>query len=459
MGGANSNRLGIGDQPGGVKLGVGDLAVSQEGYVVFRQDGELAVGWPSDGSVQKLPVEKPTRLSFADGRPVLYVHSSADDELHAVDVQKASVLWSAPLTIPDVATDDEQEESEIRVDAELDTRRLSLASTPDDSRVMAAWDDKLVLFETDAGKRIVTRSYDRDIVDARILSGSERALVVHSEEWSEPEEDDEEATPSTTISIVQLDRGERRTFTVPNCSARVAIDEQSSYAFLAPTTCQRDPISVLSLAPGEESFVRNLPGFGPVRIAPQGTKAIGFLEAGNVDESLFEETSQIPPEPTSEKDDAPEYYLMVIDTETLSFELHAYGDSLPRYAMTPNGQVLLVDQPLGPREQNIHYFEVETGNMREFDGPRVELDHYVMTEDSTHSYALYHGLFEVDISVAEIRSMEVGFTPENLNMGPEDRTLFLRKPDDTVCIYSIPDAECTGQFQSSRSEKEVDWES
>ncbi|MFB6373533.1 MAG: hypothetical protein ABEN55_10555 [Bradymonadaceae bacterium] len=210
---------------------------------------------------------------------------------------------------------------------------------------------------------------------------------------------------------------------------------------------RRDPISVIDLEAGNERFVRNLPGFGPVQIAPRGQRAVGFVDGSAVDESLFDDKSQVPPEPETDNADKPKYYLMVIDTESLDFELHAYGDILPRYEMTPDGRALLVDRAVAAEEnEKLQHFDTETGTLRDFQGPTVELNNYVMTGDATGAYAIDEELFELDIPNKTVAEMEVGFTPMNLNLGPEGENLYLRKPDDTICIYSLSSETCTGEF-------------
>src|SRR5687768_5961840 len=49
-GGKNANQRGVGDEPGGVKLGIGDIGVApQGGYVIFSNADQLAVAWPDEG--------------------------------------------------------------------------------------------------------------------------------------------------------------------------------------------------------------------------------------------------------------------------------------------------------------------------------------------------------------------------------------------------------------------------
>src|SRR4051812_31842191 len=94
-GGANDGQKNPGDQPGGVTLGLGDIAVAPtDRYVVFSRDDSLAVGWTAGGSVESLPVHSPSRLAFAKAREVIYVGTTqGGDRVLAVDVEKRKTLW------------------------------------------------------------------------------------------------------------------------------------------------------------------------------------------------------------------------------------------------------------------------------------------------------------------------------------------------------------------------------
>src|SRR4051812_33035076 len=57
-GGANAGQHSPGDQPGGVALGLGDIAVApSDEFVLFQRDDRLGVGSTATGDVTSLPVE------------------------------------------------------------------------------------------------------------------------------------------------------------------------------------------------------------------------------------------------------------------------------------------------------------------------------------------------------------------------------------------------------------------
>lgn len=428
-GGANQHQRGVGDEPGGVQVGVGDIAVAQQGYLLFEANNQLAVSWPGRGTVHQLPVEKPTRLSFADGRSIVYVHSAADNRLHAVDVEQREEVWRSEKLSLHASGDEEMDRQEALAD------KLRVESSRDDSRVVTTWGTQMMVMETDRGDRVAEKRFDRKVVDTTVLADSSRAVAVTEEEWEGEEEDEE---PSSEVNVVELDDGEARSFDVPNCADKMAINSNSEYAFMAPTRCDKDPISVIDLEKGDEKFVENLPGFGPVEMAPQGDVAVGFVNASNVDADLFDNRAKIPPEPS---DEDPKYYLMAINTTTLEFTLHAYGDDLPRYAMTPDGSVLLIDESADP-DQPVRRFSTHSGMFETFDGPGLELTNFVMSSDSRRAYALDDGLFKLDIPGAEVVDIDTEFEPKNINIAPQDGHLFLRKNAKDLCVYSLANNAC-----------------
>jgi hypothetical protein len=426
-GGANENEHTVGDENGGVKVGFGDVAVAPTGdFVLFWARDRLMVGEPHSGESHALPVQSPTRLAFANDKDVVYVgvrHDHQPDEIVAVDVAAASVLWT--VEVPDASTE-----------------ALRIASSTSDQRVVVAAQTEIKIIDALSGRIIRSHTLAREAIDLKILDDDRRALVVQAHEFVD-------TFPQTEISVIELKTGEERTISVPNCADTIAIDAANNRALMAPTTCQRDPVSIISLDRGEERFVRNLPGFGPVAIASDGARAVAFVDAQNIDEALFDDPDQIP-NPRGVR-----FHLMVIDTATLSYTLHPVGEELPRYRVTNDGQVVLVDFE-GDRERGTRLFDLETGTMRDIAGPAVTLDNFTMTSDSTHAYGigprsandgdLSKALFHIDVARERSDWMGLEFMPININISADDSKLFLRKDYATVCVYSLAEGECVREL-------------
>lgn len=416
QGGANANQKQPGNQPGGVALGVGDIAVSPVGgYVLFERDDRLAVGWVGTGAIEDLPVEEPTRLAFSEQRNVVYVATEATSELLAVDVSAKQVLWRQPID-------------------DASTSTLKLSGSKSDQHVVAASASRVWTFDAQTGETAGSFTVDRPIVDVEILPDSKRVLVVEQHEWSGD-------APSTELTLFDLETKLTATLDVPNCSSDIVVSKQGQHAFLAPTICTQDPISVIELTPGSEKFVRNLPGFGPVALAPDGVTAVGFVDRDNLDLPLFDDPSQAP------VDAEERYHLMLLDTTTLKFELASAGDDLPRFAITPNGNVLLVDSSWGFSERT-RLFDVASKSFREIEGPAFELNHFALSSDSKHAYVLHGNLLDVNIDGAAASTIELPFQPENLNISADDQLLFLRKSESEICIFDLKQRICGRAFVS-----------
>jgi hypothetical protein len=413
-GGANANQKGVGDEPGGVKLGVGDIAVAPFGnYVVFRRDDGLAVGHVENGVMLPLPVENPTRLAFSKARTAIYVGNGNTSEIVAVDVDARQVLWRSVV-------------------ANTHTESLRLASTRDDAFVVAASPTKVEILDAQTGAKTADIAFGKPIVDVALLPDSTRALVVEAHEFDGD-------LPTTRVTSIDLKTHVRTELNVPNCSDRIVIAGDSKRALLAPTTCQRDPVSVIDLTPGSEHFERNLPGFGPVALAPDGTLGVAFLDAQNSAPELFDDASQVPNE------DGVRYHLMLLDTGNLKYEITPVGEELPRFAVTPDGNVLLVDATYGA-EEGTRLFDVQSRSFKLIQGPKFLLNSFALSSDSQHAYALYPGLLDVDLGAASANAIDPGFTPKNLNISADDQLLFLRKNDQEICIWNLAQGKCQERF-------------
>ncbi len=413
QGGANMNQQGVGDQPGGVQLGVGDIAVAPVGsYVLFTRDNKLAVGWVDTGQIEALPVDSPSRLAFSKQRAVVYVGSALKNEVDAVDVKAHALLWQSP--VDDASTDG-----------------LRLESSKDDQFVMAASAHRVQILEAATGHELLSRYFARGIVDAEILPDSSRALIEEKENWQGD-------APSTRVTLVSLTGSASISFDVPNCASHVVISADGKRAFVAPTQCSKDPVSVIDLSAGSEGFDRNLPGFGPVAQAPSGNIAVAFYDRDQGDPSLFDDPTQMPGPDTAR------YQLMLIDTGTLKYDFAEVGDNLPRFAVTPDGNVLLVDSSWSGDTARL--FDVPTRSFRTLSGPVVKLDDFAMSSDSKHAYVLQNDVFDLDIDAARASHFGLDFTPENINISADDRYLFLRRNDSEICIYDIAARTCRQRF-------------
>lgn len=201
----------------------------------------------------------------------------------------------------------------------------------------------LLVFNARTGEARGRAALRSAATELSFMPGSERALVVGVTRWSEH-------VPATEVAEVDLQSLSTSSIDVPNCTAPIEVLPDASRALLSPTFCQEnvasttqqtwtnpDPVSIINLTSEGPSFVRNLPGFGPVALEPEGKRAVAYLDVKRVDPTLFDNPAQVP------SASGPRYHVMRIDTKSLAFDLYPIGEVLPRFALGRDGRTLLVD--------------------------------------------------------------------------------------------------------------------
>lgn len=429
VGGAATGEQDFGNPEGGVWLAGEDatggaIAVAAGGrFIAWRHEPEggaarLAIGFPDDGETVLTSIVEPLRLVFAHDAPIVYVvHDEGSGGVTAYDIDQG-VMWEVPLPAVDVV-------------AEMDI-------SGDDRHLVLHHGHQAVVLDAHTGETRHALSFERPLIDADILPDEARIAFVEQEVWADD-------APEARISVLHIDEGGTvATFGVPNCGARLEVVPSTMRGFLAPTFCTQDPVSVLSLAPGEERFERNLPGFGPVSIAPDGATVVAFYDHQQADPSLFDDPDQIP------GDDAARYHLMRIDSEALTFELLPYGEALPRYSIDRAGSVVLVDSvwPATP----LRLLDLDGRSFRKVVGAKLSLDRFSYAPNGKVAHVLQAatafdgetpaGLYTVDLATGHAWSQPVPFVPTSLNVSPDGRTLFLRHDDTEVCVWDLPTSRC-----------------
>jgi hypothetical protein len=414
-GGLNLNEQMPGDGDMGVAVGFGEIAIDPTGtYLLSRTEDALVYGDLKTAEVRTLPaMGMVERVAFAHTRRELFAtrnESEYDGRLFRYDLATDQEVWSR------------------RIDVELSWDTSGFGTRPwldvldDDSKLVLTFERHVEIVDATTGAELFRSKGGEDIIDVDLTPDQKRLVVTRDHVWSE-------AGVLTTLEVYDLGSYAKTTIEVPNCADELVVAPDGGHAFLAPTRCDQDPISVIDLAAAR--FDRNLPGFGPVALAPNGALAVGFLDRDNVDEALFVDKTQIPA-PASEQ-----YHLMLIDTQTLRFEVIALGDTLPRYAMSPDGKVLLVDADSLWDDGRVRVLDTHTKTLATVKGADVRLENYVMTRDSRRVFLLYQGLFQIDLEKRSAQAERIDFTPDNLNITPDDRTLVLRQDSNTLWLYDV----------------------
>lgn len=418
IGGLNTNQKQPGSGDEGVDLAWGEIAVDPQGkyFVSSMDNGLLMVELDSGNQKEILEGFEPARLAFANTSQTIILagYNSTNKILIAYDVAENRVRWKKTL--------------QSRWESFFSFTRSQMTVTKNDAYLIIVSDRDLQIRKVEDGTIVLEREFDRTIMDMDLVN-DERVLITLEEEW-------EDQLPVTSLVSISLTTGMEIDIQVPNCSDELIVAVDAKLAFLAPTTCvqpesnrNKDPVSVIDLEANE--FVRNLPGFGPVALNDDETRVVAFMDMDNLDRDLFDSLDDIPSR------EGMRYHLMFIDVQTLSFSTLALGNALPRYALTPDGKMLLIDEKQLFRSMRMRVLDIDNGEMQEIIGPDVKLDNFVITSDSRMVYLLYSGLFELTLSDALVRSVDVSFTPYNINITPDDRYLILRESPSRLWFYDI----------------------
>jgi hypothetical protein len=235
---------------------------------------------------------------------------------------------------------------------------------------------------------------------------------------------DEGRRPKTTLRIVTPGGEERCRVDVENCADEVLVAPGGRRAFLAPTFCGADPVSVIDLVACK--LEATLPGFGPVALAQQGSTVVAFADRQS-GEGLPEEIRR------SEV----RYHLLLIDARSLALEALPLGDWLPRYAAPPSGRLLIVDTARRPPVQP-RIVDLERRSVEVIYGPALPLDTFVVTPDERHVFAMASGLYLLRVERQQLDSLPLAFVPEAINRTPDGQRILLLEGDRLHLLQPDP---------------------
>ena len=444
------------------------MAISPSGsYIVARRNTTTLI---VDVHAQRL-VELDIigeRFVFSKKREVVYAVLANLEGVVAIDLATTKELWRS-------------------VPAFTSTAGAFLARVTDDDKTLLVADYDRVFFMDPANGDVrgVTKVGARP-ADLELLPGDKHAVVVGSTSWVD-------GGPHTPVSLVGVADAKVATVDVPNCAAPISVLPDGSRALLSPTFCtvdeegkkqgwkNPDPVSVIDIdgSAGTLSFVKNLPGFGPVALLGDG-RAVAYLDMKRIDPAMFDDKSQIP------EASGPQFHLMTIEPKSMKFDLHPIGASLPRFAPAKDGRSLLVDASVsvvrseasatvsidstgkvsaelkgafGDTSGSLFgVFDLQAKTYVPFAGPAASLDRFVQLGDGSRVFTLKNNgrggdLFAID--VAGRASFDMGRNLRDIGILPDGRTLVLRiRLEATADGYlreefclSTDAQTCTGSIQ------------
>jgi DNA-binding beta-propeller fold protein YncE len=416
LGGLNTNQQQAGNRAGGIRL-EDQIAVQPNGErVIARLDGALHVGTVATRHLQRIDgiADARTIAWWANGRGVFVL---TRHELLSYDIAAAGIVWRRPV-------------------AAL-TERIDV--TTDGARVIATGAE-VALLDALTGATVGRFAPAQPVEDVDVTPDGTRVIVTEKELWRD-------GTPATTISVIAAGTGEKLCATaVPNCADQLVVHPDGATAYLAPTTCRKDPVSIIDIT-RDCKFEKNLPGFGPIALTPDGALGIAFLDKKANDPTA-------PPRP-AEVDASPErFHLMTFDTRTHALRTVPIGDRMPRYALTPDGAMLVVESvdDIHPGADDhsfrliarpLRIVDTTSLNVRTVTGPTAMLDAYVVSPDSREIWLLHRPswrvdkagkiaqepharLFRLDLGAGALEARALTIEPRSLNALPGSPALLLR---------------------------------
>ncbi len=271
------------------------------------------------------------------------------------------------------------------------------------------------------------------------------SILLTSSTW------DAAGEPVASVAFVDGSSGAvTTTVSFPNCADELKLQPGGELALLAPIRCldnngdSSDPISVINLKTRE--FVTNLPGFGPVEISEDGSRAVGFTRKDDMQNVWG-------------YDQAEEVGLIVVALPSLKWDVIEYGHDEPSYLLTGlsgrwiyahHKTVVCDDQPAGGQNCStdtspLYRFDADSGSRIAVSGTDARLDRFVRSGDTLYLLT-DHALTALSVGAAEATKQPLPHSPELINVTPDGQTLVFGE-DDEPRFYTAPVGDAATQEQ------------
>lgn len=395
IGGANMGVRSPGNRKGGIALDKGDVAVSPSGkFFVTVKDNQMVagdVGSSQASTLDALPLA--SRLAFwsADrGEGIVVLGSSS---VVSFDRGTGQVAWQRPVSGAE-----------------------HLDVTPDGNNVVLSGPKGVSVRQVSNGDEVMAYNEQLGTLrDVNVTRDSRFILMTRDNN-----------NINASLVIARIDNGEVTcTADTRNCAAETVLSEENNKAMMAPTRCQLttghpEPISVFSYDSNGGCQEQGLiPGYGPLAMTPDHKTIVAFLDR---DAPRMAGDPENPAEVKNSKD---RFHLMFLDPATLGYQTRPYGAEMPRYAMSPDGQTLLVDSPVALISK-VEVWNITKMDRRVAKGLPMKLHQLTFSPDSTKAFAMEEALAEIDITGAAVKPVSSLSFPDGLNLTPDGNTLMFK---------------------------------
>jgi hypothetical protein len=439
QGGSNANDRSNGGEQGEPLL-TGAMVVSPDGkYVVAQRNQTTVLVNLQSKTAHEMPV---TIERFAFSKVSERGFAVLADHTHVVayDLKTEAELWHATPSFQSATG-------------------ATLEKLTDDGKYLILGDrDRLLLFDAQFGTFRGTVAVGSTPTELSFVPQTSTALVLGTTHFSDHK-------PQTDLVEVDLESLSSRTSTIPNCSAPIVVNPAGTRAFVSPTFCDEgtsnstgsqwtnpDPVSVIDVSPESVTFVKNLPGFGPVAMDDSASRVVAYLDVERMDASMFADASKVPVAT------GPRYHILTIDPVTLDYDLAPIGDLLPRFVLAKDGHTLLVDATVqlirgearvqatidssgkftvdaklfGSISSQFGVFDTLTQSYQAITGASASLDRFVQLGDAKTVFTLKMtddglggDLYRIDIDSKSATS--IGTSLRDIGLLADAKTLVLRE--------------------------------
>lgn len=365
------------------------------------------------GRVEKFPeLMNLVRVNFSPDGKRAYALKEGGREIAIIDLEDFDVIGTHGL-----------DEAFSVLDVSPDGRFIALTNLPttdveeilfDDSCYPSPWRDlpsganlcELALLDLETEEHDLLK-FDEPLRDLDFSPDSSELLLTWSKSWM-----------VSVVTFYDTAAGEViEEVSVPNCVDELVLQPGGELALMAPTRCAQDPISVLDLK--ERAFVKNLPGFGPVEITPDGSTAVGFTRRNDMVTQWGYQDQEAP------------YGLIIVDLPSLEWQVLDYGDTGPTFTVSPDGGYLyLYGYSWYHGYQNFEEVDLSDLSRRKVTGGDAGLNRFVWTPDGEYLFTLMYGnLFRVAVGEASAVKVMLDEKPELINVRPQGDYLLLGEYD------------------------------
>lgn len=431
-GGDRLNSQSPGNIDGGIQVGAGEIAVSAgEEYALWHESPVLHVVRLPTSEKFILETYWPDYLVFGTSGKRVYVTGS---DGFSVDDPFQLIAWDLPTQSKLWQKDVEYDSLHLERRGHRRYPRLYLTEYQGREAIIIAERRKITIRDLADGASLYSSSPGEiSFTDFLLL---DRKFYLVAREVETPEE---EFPLRTDIHVFDLDTDNWQSLSVPNCADKLVGVPGKNLAFLAPTVCpnvgrgRADPISIIELS--GNTFVRNLPGFGPVSVTSDESAILGFVDLENFRADLLLPGDKEPAV------GAGRFQLLRVDLPQMNLSYIPHGPVLPKYTTLADPGLVLVGDSVSPFRNPLWILDLTVGDYRWVGDYKIEMDQIAEFPDRGEVFTVNKyqggGLFQIYLPGAMAIRVGMPFRVRGISALPARQELLItgKNRDETGALH------------------------